>query len=173
MTQREIDHTADIGKKAEQTAESAPNVSNGDLIYRKAAIDADALQCKVDDIELGYYEVLGVTEDTIDSAPTVIEVDRIESAIRHIQTSTDVEPWAMEIAVKAMQKQIDHIAESGKKVKQTFCSNCRNEAPEGKINSDCLMCMHLYGVHTQEANKEAAYESINFPKRDLFEPKKG
>ena len=55
----------------------------------------------------------------------------------------------------------------------TFCSNCRNEAPEGKINSDCLMCMHLYGVHTQEANKEAAYESINFPKRDLFEPKKG
>lgn len=101
------------------------------------------------------------------------EIDRIESAIRHIQTSTDVDPWAMEIAVKAMQKQIDHIAKSGKKVKQTFCSNCRNEAPEGKINSDCLMCMHLYGVHTQEVNKEAAYESINFPKRDLFEPKKG
>ena len=75
MTQREIDHTADIGKKAEQTAESAPNVSNGDLIYRKAAIDADALQCKVDDIELGYYEVLGVTEDTIDSAPAVIEAE--------------------------------------------------------------------------------------------------
>lgn len=35
-------------------------------------IDGDALQCKVDDIGLGYYEVLGVTEDTIDSAPTVI-----------------------------------------------------------------------------------------------------
>ena len=34
MTQREIDHTADIGKKAEQTAESAPNVSNGDLIVK-------------------------------------------------------------------------------------------------------------------------------------------
>jgi hypothetical protein len=38
-------------------------------------IDGDALQCKVDDIGLGYYEVLGVTEDTIDSAPTVIEAE--------------------------------------------------------------------------------------------------
>lgn len=80
---------------------------------------------------------------------------------------------AINMAVEAMQKQIDHIADTGKKVKQMFCSNCRNEAPEGKINSDCLMCMHLYGVHTQEANIEAGYESINFPKRDLFEPKKG
>ena len=35
-------------------------------------IDADALQCKVDDIGLGYYAVLGVTEDTIEMAPTVI-----------------------------------------------------------------------------------------------------
>lgn len=54
-----------------------------------------------------------------------------------------------------------------------FCSSCRNKAPEGKIYLDCLMCMHLYGVHTQEANREAAYEFINFPKRDLFELKKG
>ena len=38
-------------------------------------IDGDALQCKVDDIGLGYYEVLGVTEDTIDSAPTIIEAE--------------------------------------------------------------------------------------------------
>lgn len=41
-------------------------------------IDGDALQCKVDDIGLGYYEVLGVTEDTIDSAPTVIEAEGSE-----------------------------------------------------------------------------------------------
>lgn len=34
------------------------------------------------------------------------EIDRIESAIRHIQTATDVDPWAMEIAVEAMRKQI-------------------------------------------------------------------
>ena len=41
-------------------------------------IDGDALQCKVDDIGLGYYEVLGVTEDTIDSAPTIIEAEGSE-----------------------------------------------------------------------------------------------
>ena len=41
-------------------------------------IDGDALQCKVDDIGLGYYAVLGVTEDTIDSAPTVIEAEGSE-----------------------------------------------------------------------------------------------
>lgn len=34
------------------------------------------------------------------------EIDRIECAIRHIQTATDVDPWACEIAVKAMKKQI-------------------------------------------------------------------
>lgn len=34
------------------------------------------------------------------------EIDRIENAIRHIQTSVDVDPWAVEIAVGAMHKQI-------------------------------------------------------------------
>lgn len=32
--------------------------------------------------------------------------DRIEAAIRHIQTAADVDPWAMELAVDALQKQI-------------------------------------------------------------------
>lgn len=34
------------------------------------------------------------------------EIDRIQNAIRHIQTAVDVDPWAMEIAVEAMEKQI-------------------------------------------------------------------
>lgn len=34
------------------------------------------------------------------------ETDRIQCAIRHIQTAVDVDPWAVEIAVEAMQKQI-------------------------------------------------------------------
>ena len=34
------------------------------------------------------------------------EKDRIECAIRHIQTAVDVDPWAVEIAVQAMEKQI-------------------------------------------------------------------
>ena len=34
------------------------------------------------------------------------EIDRIECAIRHIKTAVDVDPWAVEIAVQAMEKQI-------------------------------------------------------------------
>ena len=34
------------------------------------------------------------------------EKDRIECAIRHIQTAVDVDPWAAEIAVDAMEKLI-------------------------------------------------------------------
>ncbi len=34
------------------------------------------------------------------------EIDRIESAIRHIQTAVNVDPWACKIAVEAMKKQI-------------------------------------------------------------------
>lgn len=33
--------------------------------------------------------------------------DRIEAAIRHIQTSADVDPWAMELAVEALKAQMD------------------------------------------------------------------
>lgn len=32
--------------------------------------------------------------------------DRIKSAVRHIQTSADIDPWAMELAVNALEKQI-------------------------------------------------------------------
>ena len=34
------------------------------------------------------------------------EIDRIQNAIRHIQTAVDVDPWAAQIAVDAMEKQI-------------------------------------------------------------------
>ena len=34
------------------------------------------------------------------------ETDRIRNAIRHIQTAVDVDDWAREIAVDAMEKQI-------------------------------------------------------------------
>ena len=34
------------------------------------------------------------------------EKDCIECAIRHIQSSLDVDPWAVEIAVEAMRKQL-------------------------------------------------------------------
>lgn len=34
------------------------------------------------------------------------EIDRIQSAINHIKTAVDVDEWAAEIAVDAMEKQI-------------------------------------------------------------------
>lgn len=34
------------------------------------------------------------------------ETERIQNAIRHIQTAVDIDPWAVEIAVEAMEKQI-------------------------------------------------------------------
>lgn len=34
------------------------------------------------------------------------EIDRIGNAIRHIESAADVDPWAVEIAVGAMKKQI-------------------------------------------------------------------
>ena len=37
---------------------------------------------------------------------TISDSDRIECAIRHIQTAVDVDPWAVDIAVEAMEKQI-------------------------------------------------------------------
>ena len=33
--------------------------------------------------------------------------DRIEAAIRHIQTSVDIDPWAMELAVEALKEKAD------------------------------------------------------------------
>ena len=34
------------------------------------------------------------------------EIDRIQNAIRHIESSLDVDDWAMKIAVEAMEMQI-------------------------------------------------------------------
>lgn len=55
----------------------------------------------------------------------------------------------------------------------SYCYECKKKAPKGKINLDCLACMHAYGVHTQDDNEEAAAIFLGFPKADLFEPLKG
>ena len=34
------------------------------------------------------------------------EIDRIKNAIRHIKTSVDIDSWAMEIAIDALEKQV-------------------------------------------------------------------
>lgn len=55
------------------------------------------------------------------------EKDRIQNAIRHIKTAVDVDEWAVEIAVKAMEKQIPkkvRIEHHPKYGRATFCPNC-------------------------------------------------
>ena len=59
------------------------------------------------------------------------EIDRIESAIRHIQTAADVDPRAAKIAVEAMQKQIPQKAMKSidvydKNLYKLYCPTCGN-----------------------------------------------
>jgi len=67
------------------------------------------------------------------------DTDRIQNAIHHIQTSVDVDPWAVEIAVEAMEKQIP------KKVRITTstkrCSVCgRQLSGIGNIHPERNYC---------------------------------
>ena len=67
---------------------------------------------------------------------TTHEIDRIECAIRHIESSLDVDPWAAEIAVEAMEKQIpkkpnyykeEDIFEKDLFFVYTYCPVCEKE----------------------------------------------
>ena len=72
------------------------------------------------------------------------EKDRIECAIRHIESSLDVDQWAREIAVEAMEKQIPkkpNYKEEDRFVKElfavyTYCPQCGYE-----INTDDMHCI--------------------------------
>ena len=60
---------------------------------------------------------------------TVQEIDRIECTIRHIKTATDVDPWAAEIAVDAMRKQIPQkpcvsIDVTNNNLRNLYCPMC-------------------------------------------------
>jgi rubrerythrin len=76
------------------------------------------------------------------------EIDRIENAIRHIESSLDVDPWAMEIAVGAMEKQIpkELIAEGdgyadGEMVYDSFyCPSCDHCMEEDEVEDYCPNC---------------------------------
>ena len=76
------------------------------------------------------------------------EIDRIECAIRHIQTAVDVDPWAVEIAVEAMEKQIPKtlIAEGdgyadGEMVYDSFyCPSCDHHMEDYEVKDYCPKC---------------------------------
>lgn len=60
--------------------------------------------------------------------------DRIESAIRHIQTSADIDPWALELAVDALEKQIPKKA-VGEHYANMRCPSCNHRIPSGMGSS--------------------------------------
>ena len=61
------------------------------------------------------------------------EIDRIKNAIRHIQTAADVDPWAAEIAVEAMRKQIPMIMPGS--YTDYRCAVCGRRIRSGKGSS--------------------------------------
>lgn len=70
--------------------------------------------------------------------------DRIQSAIRNIQTAADVDPWAMEIAVEAMKAQLS---------REDTTSDCisRKGLKEGLLSEDYET--HDYCFHCKEIMK--------------------
>ena len=74
------------------------------------------------------------------------QAERIQNAINHIKSATDVDPWAMELAVEALEKQIPqepvYVAED-RYVKNMYamfpqCPSCGYEIATG--DAYCLMC---------------------------------
>lgn len=74
------------------------------------------------------------------------EIDRIEKAIRHIQTAADVDPWATGIAVRAMRKQIpkkpnykeEYRYKENKIIQISICPICHREIVAGDMY--CIDC---------------------------------
>ena len=76
------------------------------------------------------------------------EIDRIECAIRHIESSLDVDPWAVEIAVDALKKQIpkkliaegDGYADGSMVYDSFYCPSCDHCMEEDEIEDYCPNC---------------------------------
>ena len=51
------------------------------------------------------------------------KTDRLECAIRHIKTSVDVDPWAVEIAVEAMEKMLKDLPSAQPEIIR--CKDCK------------------------------------------------
>lgn len=76
------------------------------------------------------------------------EIDRIECAIRHIESSLDVDSWAVEIAVDAMEKQIpkeliaegDGYADGSVVYDSFYCPSCDYHMEDYEVKNFCPNC---------------------------------
>lgn len=80
---------------------------------------------------------------------TNTETDRIQNAIRHIQTAVDVDPWAIKIAVEALEKQIPKVPVMdygfGEKIRQVMIRKGDKEKAEYKTDC-CPVCKRPLGI---------------------------
>ena len=76
------------------------------------------------------------------------EIDRIECAIRHIQTAVDVDPWEVEIAVDAMKKQIQQKPDRGYAFAEKIREVIKRTDPERAESKTecCPVCGRTLGV---------------------------
>ena len=76
------------------------------------------------------------------------EIDRIECAIRHIESSLDVDSWAAEIAVEAMKKQIPQKPVMGYAFPDKIREVMKRTDPEkAQTKTDCCpVCGRTLGV---------------------------
>ena len=82
---------------------------------------------------------------------TAQEIDRIECAIRHIKTSVDIDPWAVEIAVDAMQKQIPQrpmksIDAFSENLYNIYCPTCGTYIACGNSRTRSLSKLTTYNM---------------------------
>jgi hypothetical protein len=82
------------------------------------------------------------------------EKDRIECAIRHIQTAVDIDPWAVEIAVEAMQKQMP---------KEPIRVD-KNEVFDGNWKKVCPSCKSVL-IERITTSEESYARLYNYSKR--------
>ena len=60
--------------------------------------------------------------------------DRIQSCIEHIKTAVDVDPWAAELAEKALRLYGEHTCKSCKWRSDAFTSACTNGESERRAD---------------------------------------
>ena len=80
---------------------------------------------------------------------TAQDKDRIECAIRHIQTAVDIDPWAVEIAVDAMERQDAKIIPIRNGEEFATCPNCGHDLMYHR-EGFCEWCGQKYEMLLQE-----------------------